>query len=105
MSPMSELNNASDQEEIMDTTTDTESLSIDDHVLVRYDNKLFPGVVTKIEDNGARISAMEKYAASWKWPQRPEELFYENSDIVQKIKSPIQKSRRGNFDVPEYVNE
>ncbi|KAG5863113.1 hypothetical protein JTB14_014933 [Gonioctena quinquepunctata] len=71
-------------------------------VIVRYDSNFHPGVIEKLDDEGATISAMTKtLRENWKWPEHKDELYYCWQDIVGGIKPPTALNKRGIFSVPE----
>lgn len=71
-------------------------------VVVRYDSNFYPGVIEKLDDKGATISAMTKtIRENWKWPEHKDELYYCWQDIVGGIKPPKALNKRGIFSIPE----
>lgn len=72
-----------------------------DHVIVKYEQNYYPGVVTELTEEGAVVSAMQKSNQTWKWPEKKDEIQYKQEEIVEIIKNPVMKSSRGFFDVPE----
>lgn len=77
-----------------------------DFVIVMYDRKNFPGLVTKLpseEEPGPTVDCMTKTSKSWKWPDRKDTLVYEWSDIKRKI-NPPKLLKRGHFNIPEMAN-
>lgn len=101
MSPMSEFDNIDDDTNAA-VAKDDQNPKIGHYAIIQYEGSLFPGVITKICDDGVTVSAMEKCGAHWKWPERKDELVYEFCDIIQpKINTPTQISRREIFRIPE----
>lgn len=72
-------------------------------VAVRYDGKVFPGVVLEVLEDGARVKSMKKNGQLWKWPERDDILFYSwKNGILGHIEPPSKfSSRREIFSVPE----
>lgn len=81
--------------------------AVNDYVIVRYNNQLYPGVVVSkcTERKTAVIKAMKKAtSSSWQWPQKDDILEYPFNDIIQVINSPKScgtGSRCNNYKVPE----
>ena len=47
---------------------------------------MFPGIVKKVESDGAEVSVMEKNVATgWKWPWKMDQIFYHYSNILEKL--------------------
>ncbi|CAH2062580.1 unnamed protein product, partial [Iphiclides podalirius] len=59
---------------------------------VRYEEKLFPGVITGASKTHATVSSMVKAGKLWKWPDRPDILDYEWGSVVSSIKESKKKS-------------
>lgn len=59
---------------------------------VRYEEKLFPGVITGVSETHATVSSMVKAGKLWKWPDRPDILDYEWGSVVSSIKEPKKKN-------------
>lgn len=82
-----------------------------DFVVVLYEGEYFPGQVTEVktEDNYClyKIQCMSKSGANWKWPDIPDEMFYQRSEILRKIDPTLVTpvSSRGVFKVNEPVLE
>lgn len=72
-----------------------------DYVLTRYENAVYPGKVIEIENDTVLISAMVKCGSNWKWPEKPDSIWYFYKDIKQKIEAPVQISKREIFKVHE----
>lgn len=54
-----------------------------------------------MDDGSFLVSAMSASGFNFKWPQRPDEIWYTSEDIVEKIGDPIKFNSRGSFRVPE----
>uniref|UniRef100_A0A2A4IYF8 Uncharacterized protein n=1 Tax=Heliothis virescens TaxID=7102 RepID=A0A2A4IYF8_HELVI len=48
----------------------------DQYVIFEYEGELFPGVIIKINKNGAVISSMKRSLKNWNWPLPKDELYY-----------------------------
>lgn len=72
-----------------------------DFVIFKYEKNLYPGCVLSMNEEALLISAMKRALKSWKWPEKPDELLYPWEDVVVKINTPKQISKRGYFSVPE----
>lgn len=87
--------------EIPGTNVQKNEVSAGDYVLVMYENQLYPGQVKEVAEHRVLISAMEKCGGNWKWPRKPDAIWYFYDDITQKIDKPCQISKREIFKVPE----
>jgi hypothetical protein len=70
-------------------------------VVVRYDEKLYPGLLVDFDDTGATVDAMAKSLKSWKWPEKKDINFYEWENVLGGIDPPKLISKRGFFTVKE----
>ena len=62
------------------------------YVLVRYEGELWPGQITKVEQDRVRVKCFQKAAAQgsiWRWPDKPDEGFYQIGDVEQEIETPL----------------
>ena len=60
----------------------TSRLSVNQWVVVTYNAQRYPGKIVEVQENGYIISAMESLGAQqWRWPLRPDVLFYERSQV------------------------
>lgn len=50
---------------------------------------------------GQTVFSHEEEDMFWKWSKERDEIFYPYADILQKIKTPEIKSKRGLFYIPE----
>ncbi|KAJ8941959.1 hypothetical protein NQ314_010178 [Rhamnusium bicolor] len=76
----------------------------DDYVIIKYDDSYYPGKIkeTNIDGSEFRVSAMEKSGIlNWKWPDHEDIMWYQENDLVKRIKSPTPKNDRGIFSIPE----
>lgn len=72
------------------------------YVIVKYEQRYFPGRVTKLDTDGYFISTMTKSGlCDWKWPEQKDEIYYIEEDIMEVIQTPKKKNSRGIYSVPE----
>lgn len=72
-------------------------------MIVKYQNKRYPGLVTNIEKEEYEISTMEQEHGKkhkWRWPNVPDKIWYRYQNIVKKIPEPSAGGSDGYF----YVN-
>ena len=68
------------------------SYNIGIYVLVRYEGELWPGQITKVEQDRVRVKFFQKATAQgsiWRWPDKPDEGFYQTGDIEREIETPL----------------
>ena len=68
------------------------SYKIGMYVLVRYEGELWPGQITKVEQDRVRVKCFQKAAAQgsiWRWPDKPDKGFYQIGDVKQEIETPL----------------
>nr|XP_023016694.1 uncharacterized protein LOC111505919 isoform X2 [Leptinotarsa decemlineata] len=87
--------------EIPDTNVQKNEVSAGEYVLDMYENQVFPGQVKEVAVHTVLISAMEKCGGNWKWPRKPDAIWYFYDDIKRKTDKPCQISKREIFKVPE----
>ena len=61
------------------------------YVFVRYEGELWPGQITKIEQDRVRVRCFQKAAAQesiWRWPEKPDEGFYQIEGVKREIEIP-----------------
>jgi hypothetical protein len=80
-----------------------QNYKVDDFVLVKFQEKQFPGCITKMFNKGPTMDCMEKLSKQWRWPAKKNCIDYEWRYIIAKIKTPILY-KRNFFLVPE-LNE
>lgn len=74
----------------------------DEHVIVEYEGEQCPGQVKTVDDDGAFVSCMTRCGLSWKWPEKPDCIFYPMDKIISPIKPPSKLgTKRALFRVPE----
>nr|CAH7749578.1 unnamed protein product [Callosobruchus chinensis] len=60
-----------------------ETIIAGQHVIVKYEDKYYPGLVLKHDPEGAEVRSMVCAGiGSWKWPPKDDILYYFNEDIV-----------------------
>jgi hypothetical protein len=75
-------------------------VQIGDFVIVNYLDEYYPAKVTDKDDEKVLANAMAK-AAGDKWPSIKDEIWYDYSEIIQKIEPPVEINRRGFFSVKD----
>ena len=68
------------------------SYKIGTYILVRYEGELWPGQITKVEQDRVRVKCFQKAAAQgsiWRWPDKPDEGFYQTGDVEREIETPL----------------
>lgn len=76
-------------------------ITIGAYVVVCYDSVYYPGKVLTI-DKDVKVKTMEKSGpAGWKWPVQEDVIWYSLGNIIEIIKEPVTKNKRGVFVVPE----
>jgi hypothetical protein len=76
-----------------------------DFVLFEYEGEKFPGCVIKVENTQILIKSMQRSGIfNWRWPTRPDIMFYNNDQVIMKIPEP-QGSSRGIYKVPQLENK
>lgn len=98
----SDTQNGSQEEPVEEQVSNIliSDLNVGGFVIVLYNEKEFPGVITEILEDGAYVSCMEFGRKCWKWPTHKDVLFYDSKDIVRKIDPPTLVSKRGFFSIP-----
>jgi len=95
--------NESDEEKGDDTSwMVAPKREVKEYVAVKYNEKLFPGVVMAVSDTHATVSTMIQNGRLWKWPERSDQLDYDWDAVVSRIREPKKTSRTRNvYSVPE----
>lgn len=78
-------------------------LVVNDHVLVTWNSRKYPGQVLSVSEEGAFITCMKRDKTYWRWPAIKDEQLYSWDHIVRKI-NPPKFEKKGSFSVPE-MNE
>ncbi|KAF5273671.1 hypothetical protein FQA39_LY07361 [Lamprigera yunnana] len=71
------------------------------YVVVNYEGTFYLGKITKILDEGAVISTMQKSLKSWKWPTHEDAISYSWDEVIGGIDATQQISKRVFYNVPE----
>ena len=71
------------------------SVKVGDWYMVEYDGKCYPGEVQKKLNGEYLISTMEQAGNNWKWPSRPDEVFYTEKQLIRKLNVPTVVNSRG----------
>ena len=75
-------------------------------VKYHFDQNLYPGIILGYNAvlQNYLISTMTKqieHGKYWKWPEQPDKIWYQHSDIVQKIQPPDMLNNRGAVHIKE----
>lgn len=70
---------------------------VGDWVLVSYEGHNYPGEVTLVLESDVRVNVMRKAGKNWKWPDARDEIFYEKTQVVKRLATPIVAGSRGQF--------
>lgn len=62
-----------------------ETLVEGNFVIVLWEKKEFPGIITKIDENGAIVECMQRTLKGWKWPEVKDILHYKWGDIKKRL--------------------
>lgn len=76
-------------------------IKIGDFVIVSYFNDFYPAQITNKNSEKVLANAMAKAGGWWKWPNVKDEIWYDNHEVVKKIKPPVEINKRGFFAVKE----
>lgn len=71
------------------------------YVIIKYEGEYFPG---KIEKEGGlyEISTMVLSTGNtFRWPEKPDKIWYTTRDIVEIINPPVKHNYRGFFKIEE----
>lgn len=79
------------------------NFSCDDYVVVKYNERFFPGIVAELRGDEALVKVMVPClkTSNWKWPKCEDILWYQNINIVEKIPTPVPFNRRGLYKIQE----
>ena len=61
-----------------------EKIAVGNYIIVSYEEEYFPGVVTGIENNEAKVLTMQKCRCGWKWPDPNDEIYYTMDNIIKQ---------------------
>ncbi|XP_063218661.1 uncharacterized protein LOC134528923 [Bacillus rossius redtenbacheri] len=73
----------------------SKDLSIGDFVAFLYDDIVYPGTVTAIDESDVKISAMSRTGKYWKWPEKKDEIWYKKTAVIKMLPHPKQLSLGG----------
>ena len=78
-----------------DNPEDETGFAVDGYVIFSYEEELFPGQITAIneEEEMCEIRAMVKSGFNWKWPKEDDIMFYSFADVDCKIQVPQPRKR------------
>ncbi|CAF4889943.1 unnamed protein product [Pieris macdunnoughi] len=72
------------------------------YVIIKYEGEYFPGRIENKDGDLFEISTMVLSTNNtFRWPERPDRIWYRLNDIVEIITSPIKHNNRGFFKVTE----
>lgn len=73
-----------------------------DHVIIKYEGEYFPGLVENVQGNTFEISTMTfSVGNTFRWPEKPDKIWYHKSDVVESISKPVLSNKRGFYCVKE----
>lgn len=72
---------------------------VGDHVLVKWDSRVYPGKIISQFEEGALVSCMKR-GKFWRWPAIKDEQLYRWEAVIKKINVP-KSVKKGLFIVPE----
>lgn len=71
----------------------TYDYKVGDHVLITWNNEIYPGKIISLSDDGALVRCMKKGSKCWKWPTIKDEELYAWPDVLRAIEPPKLLSR------------
>ncbi|KAG5897669.1 hypothetical protein JTB14_011479 [Gonioctena quinquepunctata] len=83
---------------IKNTTT---SFTKGDYVILKHEQKYFPGLIEDTKSKSYYIKAMEQIGSHWKWPHHEYVIWYDFDKVISKIEPPRPINKRGFYEVPE----
>ncbi|GBP47216.1 hypothetical protein EVAR_20218_1 [Eumeta japonica] len=86
--------------DVICTSYKNPTYNIGDHVLIKWDEKVYPGEIMSVFEEGALVKCMKKGTKSWRWPIIKDEQLYHWNDIQQKIRPPTL-IKKGCYSVKE----
>lgn len=78
------------------------SICVNDWILVKYDDNVYPGYATQVTDKEIEVTVMHRSEGSFKWPYPEDKIFYKLDNVVKFIKPPIPTGNRGQFTFMEH---
>ncbi|CAH1980311.1 unnamed protein product [Acanthoscelides obtectus] len=97
--PMPNKINPDDVQKAEEEYQNGDGYCINDHVLVKWNSRVYPGKIISISAEGALISCMKK-GKFWRWPNIKDEQLYAWESVITKIGVP-KFVKNGQFTVPE----
>ena len=73
------------------------TLNVGQWVIIEYDGLKFPGEVTTCNGTDTEVSVMHRSGNAWRWPIKPDKIFYKHQNILRKINPPMAAGNRGQF--------
>uniref|UniRef100_A0A6P7GK51 Uncharacterized protein LOC114343657 n=1 Tax=Diabrotica virgifera virgifera TaxID=50390 RepID=A0A6P7GK51_DIAVI len=61
------------------------------HVIVKYDDKYYPGIILKSDPEGAEVRTMVSAGINWKWPVKEDIIYYFKEVIICFIRNLMKK--------------
>ena len=80
--------------------SDEERFKENDWVLVQYDQKTYPGIVTAVLGSDIEVSVMEMSGTTgsfWKWPLKEDKILYTTDNVLCHIEPPEVVGSRGQY--------
>ncbi|XP_068896460.1 uncharacterized protein [Tenebrio molitor] len=88
-------------ENLTDKNLETKQiLKIGDYVVVKYDDKFYPGLIKATDREEYEVSVMKHSSnGKWKWPKLTDQIWYKKHQIIKKIKQPKPLTSGGFYNV------
>ena len=67
---------------------------MDDWWAVEYCGKVYPGIVTEIQNKNFEVCAMVRDGSYWKWPSQDDKIFYERKQMKKMLQPPVMVNAR-----------
>ena len=75
-------------------------LSVDDYVIVRWNDRMYPGKIISMSEEGILVSCMKKTKEFWRWPVIQDVQLYSWENVICQIAIPMF-AKKGCFVIPE----
>lgn len=72
---------------------------VNQFVVVNYEGTMYPGIISEKSSDRFKVSVMEKTSKHWRWPTKPDEIWYSKEEVLYPIQPP-RLMKRGIFHVP-----
>lgn len=83
-------------------TNKSRKFSLGNFVIIKYEGEYFPGKIESLRKNDYEISTMTLTTRNtFKWPNPPDNIFYNLKEIIEIIMEPICLNKRGFYRIPE----